>query len=197
METKLSRDDPIEIFGNWLAEARAAPIPLVEAVCLATSTPDGAPSARMVLFKGVDEGRFAFFTDYRSRKATELDSNPRASMVFYWHALGRQIRIEGTVERLPAEVSDHYFLTRARGSRLSAWASTQSAEIEHRERLERRRDELAERFRDREVTRPRHWGGFAIRPTTIEFWRDREDRLHDRIVFRRAGERWQRVRLQP
>lgn len=193
----LTAASPIENLQAWLTEACFTPTALPEAVCLATVSPEGAPSARMVLFKGIDAARLLFFTDYRSRKAKELDHDPRAAMVFYWQALGRQIRVEGEVERLPDAASDGYFMSRSRGSRLSAWASTQSGKAASRRALERLREEVEERFRDREVTRPEHWGGFALSPSRIEFWLERDDRFHDRVVYERSGAGWTQGRLQP
>jgi pyridoxamine 5'-phosphate oxidase len=197
LERELSADDPLASFRVWYRAAEDAGLALPERVCLATASPDGAPSARMVLFKGLEGGRFQFFTDYRSRKARELDANPRAALVFYWHELNQQVRVEGAVERLGAEESDAYFLSRPRGSRLSACVSQQSAEIASRDALERRRAELEQQFRDREVTRPEHWGGYGLDPSRIEFWRHRDDRLHDRLVYRRSATGWSRARLQP
>ncbi|HXV75401.1 MAG TPA: pyridoxamine 5'-phosphate oxidase, partial [Candidatus Polarisedimenticolaceae bacterium] len=176
------RLDPLDRLAAWCDEARLAEVPLYDGVCLATATADGRPSARMVLFKGIDRGRLLFYTDYRSRKARELDANPRAAMVFHWKTLGRQLRVEGAVERTDAELSDRYFLTRGRGSRISAWTSRQSSEVESRAELERRRAEVERRFRGREVTRPEHWGGYALRPVTIEFWTERPDRFHERAL---------------
>jgi pyridoxamine 5'-phosphate oxidase len=151
----------------------------------------------MVLFQGIDDGRLCFFTDYRSRKARELDRSPGAAMVFYWQPLDRQVRIEGTVSRLSRESSDLYFSSRPRGSRVSAWASTQSAEIRNRSSLEERWTEVEERFRGRDVSRPPHWGGYGLQPARFEFWQGRDNRLHDRIVYERKTDRWTRFRLQP
>lgn len=197
LEQELSADDPLESFRSWIREAEAAGAPLPDRACLATVSADGAPSARMVLFRGIEDGRFRFFTDFRSRKATELQANPAAALVFYWNALGRQVRVEGTAARLDDDASDAYFGSRPRASRISAWASHQSREVVDRATLERRWAEQEERFREREVTRPPHWGGFGLRPDRIEFWRQCRDRLHDRVLFVRAGDGWERKRLQP
>ncbi len=197
LEQDLSAEDPIAGFRDWFRQAEEAGGPLPERVCLATVGPDGAPSARMVLFKGLEDGTFRFFTDFRSRKASELRANPAAALVFYWHALGRQVRVEGRVEPLDEAASDDYFRSRPRGSRISAWASHQSREIADRSLLEREWARVEERFRGQEVERPPHWGGFGLRPSRVEFWQQREDRFHDRIVFTRASGGWERKRLQP
>jgi pyridoxamine 5'-phosphate oxidase len=163
-----------------------------DAVALATATPDGAPSARMVLLKGFDERGFVFYTGYESRKGRELEANPRAALLFYWSAPGRQVRVEGTVARVSAEESDAYWASRPLGSRLSAAASEQSAPVASREELERRVAQL-----DSEPARPERWGGYRLVPEAYEFWQHRDDRLHDRFRYERAGEGWRVVRLQP
>lgn len=167
---------------------------------LATADEDGKPAVRFVLVKGLDERGFAFFTNYGSRKARHLAARPYAAIAFHWASLGQQVRAEGRVERVSAEESDVYFATRPRGSQLSAWASEQSAVIENREALEAKRDQFEARFRGVDVLpRPDDWGGFRLVPARIEFWRNREDRLHDRWSFSRASEvePWQLARLQP
>jgi len=189
--------DPIEAASAWMREARESGLALPEACCLATCSPEGRPSARMVLCRGVDRGRFVFFTDYRSRKARELEAVPHAALVFHWEPLERQLRVEGAVERLEAEASDRYFLSRPRASRISAWTSRQSEEIESRAALERAREEIERRFEGREITRPPYWGGYGLRPSSIELWRGREDRFHERLVFRRGEEGWRGALLQP
>jgi pyridoxamine 5'-phosphate oxidase len=176
--------DPLRQFAAWY--------PGDDAVALATATPDGAPSARMVLLKGFDERGFVFYTGYDSRKGRELEANPRAALLFYWSAPGRQVRIEGQVVRVTAEESDAYWASRPLGSRLSAAASEQSAPVESREVLERRVAEL-----DGEPPRPERWGGYRLAPEAYEFWQHREDRLHDRFRYERAGEAWRVERLQP
>lgn len=190
--------DPLEAFRRWLedAETRSGMIN-PNAVTLATAAPDGAPDARVVLLKGVDRRGFLFFTNYDSAKGKALERNPRAALAFYWDALGRQVRVRGRVDRLPALESDEYFGTRPRGSRVGAWASEQSREIADRAGLERRYGEIDERFRGRDVPRPEHWGGYVLRPAEIEFWQDGADRLHDRFLYRREGEEWTVVRLSP
>ncbi len=195
-EADLGRD-PIVGFGRWFEEAGAAEVPEPNAMVLATATADGAPSARVVLLKGFDQRGFLFFTDYRSRKGAELDANPRAALVFHWRELERQVRITGGVERTVFEESEVYFRSRPRGSRLGAWASQQSRPIPSREVLERALSDAERRFGDGEVLLPPYWGGFRVRPETIEFWQGRENRLHDRIRFVREGEGWRVERLSP
>jgi pyridoxamine 5'-phosphate oxidase len=184
-------DEPLGQFRSWLAEE-----PL-QAVALATATPDGAPSVRMVLLKGADERGLTFFTGYESRKGGELAANPRAAILVYWPALGRQVRIEGGVERLEPAESDAYWATRPAGSRLSAVASPQSRVVADRPELERLVADVRERHGDA-PPRPAAWGGFLLVPDAWEFWQHREDRLHDRLRYRRRdGEAWVRERLAP
>jgi pyridoxamine 5'-phosphate oxidase len=151
----------------------------------------------MVLLKGVDDDGFVFFTGYESRKGDELAENPRAALVFYWQPLGRQVRVEGPVERVPPEESEEYWSTRPRGSRLAAWTSRQSRPLGSREELEARYAELEREHEGRDVPLPPHWGGFRLRPEAIEFWEHRDNRLHDRVRFTRAREGWQAERLWP
>jgi pyridoxamine 5'-phosphate oxidase len=189
--------DPLEQFRRWFAAAEDAGIRAPHAVALATSTAAGAPSLRMVLLKGFDEQGFVFFTGYGSRKAAELESNPSAALLFYWDPLGRQVRIEGRVEPVPADESDAYFATRPRGAQLAAAASRQSAVLSGREELDARVAELAHEYEGADVPRPDHWGGYRLRPEVYEFWQHREDRLHDRIRYRRDGGGWAVERLSP
>jgi pyridoxamine 5'-phosphate oxidase len=189
--------DPFRQFERWFRDAREAGIELPEAAALATSGAGGAPSARMVLVKGFDESGFRFHTGYGSRKGRELEENPRAALVFYWHVLGRQVRVEGAVERVAEEESAAYFATRPLESRLAAWASDQSEVIEGREALDARFEEANARFADGEVPLPPHWGGFRLVPSELEFWQHRENRLHDRLRYRRAGGGWVIERLAP
>jgi pyridoxamine 5'-phosphate oxidase len=165
---------------------------------LATATKDGKPSARMVLLKQVDERGFVFYTNYRSKKAQELDQNPRAALVLYWVQLDRQVRVEGRVERTSVTESDEYFATRPRESQLGAVASPQSEVIEGREDLEKRYAELDEFYRDREIERPDNWGGYRLKPNLVEFWQNRAGRLHDRILYERQTDgSWTISRLAP
>lgn len=198
--TELSEErverDPYSQFAKWYGEARDAEGPLPDAVALATSTPRGRPSLRMVLLKGFGAHGFVFYTNYRSRKGRELARNPHGVLLFYWGRLERQVRIEGRIARIPQRESDEYFATRPRGSQLSAWASAQSATVPARAALERRLAQFGRRFPE-SVPRPPHWGGFRLAPEAIEFWQGRDDRLHDRILYRRAQGRWRVERLAP
>jgi pyridoxamine 5'-phosphate oxidase len=197
LDEKTIYRDPIKQFQAWLNDAIAAQLPLPEAMTLATATPDGKPSARMVLLKQVDEDGFVFFTNYNSAKAEQLDANPYAALVFYWAQLDRQVRIEGVVIRTSAQESRDYFKTRPRESQIGAWASAQSEIISGREALEQRVQELEALYCDREVDCPEYWGGYRLRPERIEFWKSRIGRLHDRILYERVPEGWTIRRLAP
>ena len=189
--------DPIEQFRRWFDETIAAGLHEPNAMTLATATPDGRPSARVVLLKGFDGRGFVFYTNYGGRKGRELDENARAALLFYWGELERQVRIEGTASRVPEEESDAYYASRPRGSRLGAWASEQSRVVEGREVLEGRIRGLEAEYEGREVPRPPFWGGYRVVPEIVEFWQGRENRLHDRIVYRWEGAGWEIGRLQP
>ncbi len=198
LDEKTVDRDPLKLFQRWLDEAQAAGIHLPEAMTLATSTPDGKPSARLILLKQADETGFVFYTNYNSPKARELDSNPQAALVFYWPQLERQVRVEGVVERTSADESDAYFKTRPRESQIGALASPQSEVIASRETLQKRVAELEKLYEGREVERPAHWGGYRLAPERIEFWKGRPGRLHDRILYeRQADGSWTIKRLAP
>jgi pyridoxamine 5'-phosphate oxidase len=190
---------PIRQFRRWYDEVRANGVSEQDAISttLATATKDGRPSARIVLLKSFSDLGFVFFTNYLSRKAKELSENPRASLLFYWPQLWRQVRIEGRVEKISAADSEAYFQSRPLGSKLGAWASNQSEIVENRETLEARFGELEKRFGEK-VPRPEHWGGYRLRPNSIEFWQGRDNRLHDRLRYRlqRDGS-WLIERLAP
>ncbi|MCS3699718.1 pyridoxamine 5'-phosphate oxidase [Salinibacter ruber] len=193
-------DDPIEQFRAWFDEAEDAELEEPNAMTLATAATDGTPSARIVLLKGLDDRGFHFYTNYESRKGTDLSQNPHAALVFLWKPLERQVRIEGTVERLPAEESTEYFHRRPRGAQMGAWASPQSRVVDSRADLEENLDTVKAEYGDKdEIPRPSHWGGYVVRPTEVEFWQGRPNRLHDRLRYRRsdpAGD-WALERLAP
>lgn len=196
-ETRIE-GDPIKQFQLWFDDAIAAKLPMPDAMSLATVTPDGRPTARMVLLKQVDADGFVFFTNYQSSKARQLDINPYAALVFYWPLLERQVRVEGKVAKTSAEESDAYFKTRPRESQIGAWASPQSEVISARDVLEQRAHELAEQYCDREIDCPLHWGGFRLKPDRIEFWKGRVGRLHDRILYElQPDDTWTIKRLAP
>jgi pyridoxamine 5'-phosphate oxidase len=189
--------DPLAQVQHWYEHAVAAGVNEPEAMALATSTPDGSPSVRFVLLKGVDERGVEFYTNYESRKARELEANPRAALAILWKPLQRQIRLEGAVQRLTPEESDEYFASRGRGSQLGAWASRQSEAIPDREWLEARLKAFGEQY-PATVPRPPHWGGYRLVPDAIEFWEGRPSRLHDREAFTRGSDgAWHARRLSP
>jgi pyridoxamine 5'-phosphate oxidase len=190
--------DPIEQFRKWFEEALAAGLHEPNAMTLATASSGGRPSARVVLLKGFDERGFVFYTNYEGRKGRELEENPHCALVFYWGELERQVRIEGFVGRVFGEESDAYYRSRPRGSRLGAWVSEQSRPVEDRVNLEERLRELEDEYEGREVPRPPFWGGYRVQPEAIEFWQGRENRLHDRLLYRcSGGGGWTMERLQP
>jgi pyridoxamine 5'-phosphate oxidase len=195
LEPGLVAADPVAQFESWFAEAERV-VPLPEAMTIATVDADGAPNARMVLLKGFGPDGFRFFTNYESAKGEELAANPRAAVVIYWRDLDRQVRIRGEVERLSAEDSDAYFASRPRDSQIAAAISPQSRPIE-REELDRRFQELAAELGESNPQRPENWGGYLLRPDTIEFWQGRDSRMHDRLVYRRGPEGWEVQRLAP
>ena len=190
--------DPIEQFREWFSQALETDVHEPTAMTLATASPDGRPSARMVLLKGIEPEGFVFYTDYRSRKARELEANPHAALVFFWPELERQVRVTGVVRRVTTAESEAYFRSRPPGSRISAWASRQSEVLQSRAELEDRIREMRERFADGEIPLPPHWGGYRLEPETIEFWQGRESRLHDRIRYSRLSDGgWRTERLSP
>ena len=190
--------DPLKQFDAWFDEAVKANLPQPDAMALATVGADGRPAVRMVLLKGFGPRGFVFYTNYESRKGRELAENPRVAACLWWEQLDRQVRIAGSVEKMPPEESDAYFQTRPRDSQLAAWTSRQSEAIDNRAVLELRLHELEAQYRDKPVPRPPHWGGYRITPTTIEFWQGRQQRLHDRLRYRRGEDgKWVLERLAP
>jgi len=189
--------DPIEQFRRWFDAALAAHLHEPNAMTVATATPEGHPSARVVLLKGFDERGFVFYTNYEGRKAGDLENNPRCALLFYWGELERQVRVEGSANRVSGEESDAYYASRPRGSRLGALVSEQSRSVEDRGVLEDRLRDLEEEYEGREVPRPPYWGGYRVAPETIEFWQGRENRLHDRLIYHRDNGAWKIERLQP
>lgn len=190
--------NPFIQFKQWFDQALTAQLPEPNAMTLATATPEGQPSARMVLLKDFDERGFVFYTNYNSQKGQELAENPQASLVFWWAELERQVRISGRVEKVSENESDEYFDSRPFNSRLGAWVSHQSEVIESREILEERMEKLQTQYQNQDIKRPRHWGGLRVIPTEIEFWQGRSNRLHDRLLYSRTdGGSWKIARLSP
>jgi len=190
--------DPIKQFTFWWDEAVKSEIDEVNAMTLATATKDGLPSARIVLLKGYDEKGFVFFTNYNSDKGKELEANPHAALVFFWKELERQVRIEGMVEKISAAENDAYYFSRPTGSRIGAWASPQSQVISDRKIIENNFLAYEEKFGTEFIPRPEHWGGYSVKPKTIEFWQGRSSRLHDRILYTALnGAQWKKERLAP
>lgn len=191
-------DNPFDQFTKWWQEASNSQIDEVNAMTLATASKDGIPSVRVVLLKGYDENGFIFFTNYNSRKGKELAGNPHASLNFFWKELERQVRIDGLIEKIPAQESDAYFDSRPAGSRLGAWSSPQSTIIENRKVIEDNFLKYEEKFGTVHIPRPEYWGGYLIRPTQMEFWQGRSSRLHDRIQYTlQENKDWLRERLAP
>ena len=190
-------EDPIALFDSWFAEAREAEADEPNAMAVATATPDGRPSVRMVLLKAHGPEGFTFYTHYRSRKGEEIASNPNAALLFHWKSLCRQVRIEGSVERVSPEEADAYFATRKRDSQIGAWASDQSQPLPDRATFETRYEEMKQKFAGMEVPRPRDWSGFRVVPERIEFWTAREHRLHERRLFTRTAAGWTEGLLYP
>jgi pyridoxamine 5'-phosphate oxidase len=196
LEEQLSTD-PFEQFQTWFRDASSQNLKYPDAMTLATSTSDGIPSARMVLFKGLNSRGICFYTNYESRKAQELIENPRAALVFYWSALDRQIRVEGSIEKVTEQESDDYWNSRPRDSRISALSSEQSQEVKSREELENRFFTLQKKYQDQPIPRPPHWGGFCLVPQRFEFWMEGAHRLHDRFCYSRSENTWKITRLSP
>lgn len=190
-------ENPIQQFAAWFEQALSADLLDSNAMTLSTVNKEGVPSSRIVLLKGVDEQGFRFYTNYKSRKGTELAENPHAALCFYWAALERQVRIEGKVQKLSRDQSEVYFHKRPRLSQLGAWASQQSSEVASRQELESQFEEVKERFEGEEVPLPDFWGGYRLLPDRIEFWQGRRGRLHDRICYKRKSDDWEVFRLSP
>jgi pyridoxamine 5'-phosphate oxidase len=189
--------EPLPLWQSWLRDAEAAEVAEINAMIVSTVDADGTPSSRTVLCKGASPDGFVFFTNYTSRKGLAIAADPRVSLLFPWHPLSRQVIVSGRAEQVPREQSDAYFATRPRGSQISAAASAQSSVVPSREVLEQRVAELEQTYDGRDVPCPPHWGGFLVRPQTVEFWQGRRDRLHDRIRYQARGSGWQVERLSP
>ena len=189
--------NPMEVFNVWLDFAINSGLTEPNAMTVATATADGKPSARVVLLKEVNDNGFVFFTNYMSRKGRELIVNPQVAIVFDWHNLERQVRVEGRAEKLSSEESEAYFNERPEDAKIGAWASPQSKIVKDREELEKHLEEIEEQFEDMPVHRPSHWGGYLIRPSVIEFWQGRPSRMHDRIVYYKTEDGWTMHRLAP
>ncbi|HEX6411279.1 MAG TPA: pyridoxamine 5'-phosphate oxidase [Sphingomicrobium sp.] len=193
----MTETDPFRLFADWFAEARESEPNDPDAMALATATPDGRPSVRMVLLKGHGPHGFTFYTNLDSRKGAELAANPRAALLFHWKSLRRQVRIEGPVEPVPDQDADAYFATRSRDSQLGAWASWQSRPLDARPTFEKRYEELARRFDGADVPRPPRWSGYRLKPELFEFWTDRPHRLHERRLFTAEDAGWREGLLYP
>ena len=190
--------NPIAQFEKWMHETISSKIvPEPNAMTLVTSTLDGKPSARVVLLKSFNKEGFVFYTNYESRKAKELNENPNACIVFDWHIMERQVRIEGIVKKTSKEESDRYFNSRPKDSQLGAWISPQSSFIDGRQELDDRKTKIESQFKEKPITRPPHWGGYVLKPHTIEFWQGRQSRLHDRLIYFKTDEEWILRRLAP
>lgn len=189
--------DPFTQFGRWFDQALSAHIDEPNAMTLATASLDGQPSARVVLLKGFDQNGFVFYSNYESRKGRELDQNNKAALLFFWSSLERQIRIEGVIEKVSVEESKQYFDSRPEGSRIGAWSSRQSTSISSRDILEKNFNKFSQSFAQQDIPLPPYWGGYRLKPHVFEFWQGRESRLHDRLRYRFADDRWHIDRLSP
>ena len=191
-------DDPIAFFTQWFIEAQKAEVDEVNAMALATCSPENIPHTRIVLLKGLEEDEFVFYTNYNSSKGKDIEYNPNVSLLFFWKELERQVRIQGIATKIPAEKSEEYFHSRPTGSQVGAWASSQSTIIPDRNTLDVNYTRLEQEYMGKRIPRPDHWGGYAVKPVSIEFWQGRISRLHDRILFTRQQETgWNKVRLAP
>jgi len=188
---------PAQLFEQWFNDAKQSGILLPEAMSISSCNTDGQPSSRMVLLKDYDEKGFVFFTNYASRKSHELDENNKVALLFHWNVLQRQVRVEGTVEKVSIQESADYFHSRDRGSQVGAWASKQSQKLSHDDELKERMSHYQEKFSEGEVPHPEFWGGWRIKPHAIEFWQGRSNRLHDRICFEKQNEQWTQHKLHP
>ena len=191
------KENPFQQFEIWMQDAINNKTIEPNAMAVATSTPDGKPSIRVVLLKELTDDGFVFFTNYNSRKGHEIDFNPNAAIVFDWHIMERQVRIEGTIKKVSNEESDAYFNSRPEGSKIGAWVSPQSQVVNGREELDKLQQQTEQRFAGKSIPRPPHWGGYIVIPTTIEFWQGRPSRLHDRIRYTKTTEGWKIDRLAP
>ena len=198
LDVKSVAKDPIQQFNHWFNEATTSEVPEPNAMTLSTVNEQGRPAARIVLLKGVENGKFVFYTNYQSKKGKELEQNPACSLTFFWSELERQVRIEGVASRIDTKRSEEYFQSRPRGSQIGAWASPQSTFIKDRSLLEARAQQMEEKFKGMDVLpKPHQWGGYEIDPFMIEFWQGRPSRLHDRILYTKVDESWRIDRLAP
>ncbi|MBN2481282.1 MAG: pyridoxamine 5'-phosphate oxidase [Bacteroidales bacterium] len=197
LEIDMLDHNPYVQFQNWLQEAIQAEIPDPTAMSLSTSTPGGRPSSRIILLKDLNPEGFVFFTNYESKKGSQINENPLGALLFFWPELERQVRIEGRISKIISEKSDEYFYSRPQGGKISAWASPQSQPIPNREYLENLQEDYQKLFKTRELKRPGHWGGYMLKPDLFEFWQGRANRLHDRFEYNLKGHIWEIHRLAP